>query len=1097
MLRKTIFASCCLVLSTLLLIVLGSKNAASTSTIRRLTVTSETALNLNPSLSGDGRFVAFESTEDLANLGRQGFHAFRAELLAELASFVQMTLSRAVAPAISQDGARIVFASKENPVGSNEDGNSEIFFYHNSTLTQLTNTTANSEVRRIADGSFQPSISDDGRYIAFSSNRNLGGQNTDLNFEIFVYDTTFETISQITNSSGVAGAFSAKISGNGNTIAYIRETVTNRDLMLQGRADPGSSQVIASNSPTLSLAYGRTISDDGLRLVYSAETELNASQLFLWDGRNNITRRLTSLEARDEDVPFQASISGDGLRMSFATRRDVIGSNPDHSVELYLLDIPSGQIESITSAPARATAEIVSSLSDDGSLVAFNFPRVLFGTVSSSGFANNSEIYLASILPRPAFGAISISNGAVPADSAMVDGPIAPGSIALARGSALSFTTQEAVRQPDGSFPLHLSGTTVTVNGRSAVVFYVSPEQVNFCVPAATETGPAEVAITNPDGFISKSTIEVEPVAPGLFTTSGQGFGEGVILNADTLQAGPFDPSSGTLRLSLFATGVRNAVNASVTAAGRSLTLESVNASPELPGLDELHVLVPAAFRGAGTITLAVHADERHSNSVEVRFEEVEAGSVLVNEILADPPDGLAGDANHDGVRSSAEDEFVELVSTGGAVNISGWTIRTRSLGGTNETIRHIFPSGSLLLAGEAMVVFGGGNFDPAHPLFGCAQVTRTSTAGLSLVNGGLTLIIRDATGALVSEFTYGGAAGLEGDNNQSLTRSPDISGPFVEHLAAAGANGRRFSPGLRTGGTPLVACAGRLHSLMLSALLTTINIGDSVNVVARATDIYGRSLPNVVVNFASDNPAVATVGSVSVDEESGTFTAAVTGHNPGTARIKAEATEGETTVTATLTLTVPGPTTPPLVVINQIYGGGNNSGATFQNDFVELFNRGTSVIDFSATPYSLQYASASGNFSNANKLNLTTGRLLPGQYFLVQLAGGTSNGLPLPTADTTSVAINLSAADGKVALVIGTALLGGNGCPLNASVADFVGYGSANCAEGSAVGALSATRSARRINRCADTNSNAIDFASVANPLAPQNSLAPLQPCR
>ncbi|MDQ3474126.1 MAG: lamin tail domain-containing protein, partial [Acidobacteriota bacterium] len=713
--------------------------------------------------------------------------------------------------------------------------------------------------------------------------------------------------------------------------------------------------------------------------------------------------------------------------------------------------------------------------------------------VSSSSFANNSEIYLASISPRAAFGAISILNGAAPADGPAVDEAIAPDSIAVARGAALSFITQEATRQPDGSFPLRVSGTTVTVNGRGAQVSFVSPEQVNFCVPAATEIGLAEVAITNAEGFISKSTISIEPVAPGVFNTNGQG----IILNADTLQAGPFDPSSGTLRLSLFATGVRNAVNASVTAAGRALTLESVNASPDLPGLDELHVLVPAAFRGAGTISLVVQADNHHSNAVEVTFGGTQVATVLINEVLADPPDGIAGDANHDGGRSSAEDEFVELVSAGGAVNISGWTIRTRSLGNINETPRHTFPSGSLLLAGEPIVVFGGGDFDPADPLFGCSQVTITSTAGLSLVNGGSTVIIRDAAGVLVTEFTYGGTTGLEGDNNQSLTRSPDVSGVFVEHTAAAGANGRRFSPGLRAGGTPLVECPGRLHALTLSAPLTTINVGASVTVVAKPTDIYGRSLPNLAVNFASDNPAVATVDSILVDEESGTFTATITGHHPGMTQIKAEAIEGETIVTAALTITVSAPSALPRLVINQIYGGGNNSGATFQNDFVELFNRGTSVIDFSDTPYSVQYASASGNFTNANKLNLTTGSLAPGQYFLVRLAGGTTNGIPLHTADASSSAINLSAADGKVALVVGTTLLVGNGCPLDTSVADFVGYGASNCAEGAAVGALSAVRSARRINRCSDTNSNAIDFALVTNPSGPQNSAAPLQPCQ
>ena len=1077
------------------IVILGLSFASATAPrpdTRRVTTTGQEVLNLNPTLSGDGRFLAFESTFDLGGAGGNGFHALVANLESDPPSFEQMGSTRAVAPAISQDGSHIAFASHGDPLGTNADGNSEIFLYRNHELLQITHTMADESADRITDGNFQPSISDDGRYVAFSSNRDLIGQNIDLNFEIFICDSTAATMSQLTSTSDVAGTSAAKISGNGNVIAYVGESATGRDLVLQNRINVESARVIAQNMPLLRLAYGRAISDDGLRVVFSAETAPNASQVFLWDGRNNATRQLTSLEARDEDVPLHATISGDGLRVSFATRRDVIGGNPDHSVEVYVIDIPSGQIESLTIAPAGATAEIISSLNDDGSLVAFNFPRILSGAVSSNSFANNSEIYLASVSPRPAFGPLSILNGAAGDTQPGVDTIIAPGSIAMARGAALAFTTQEAAPGADGSFPLRVSGTMLTVNGRPAQIFFASPEQVNFCVPAATEVGLAEIIVTNADGFISKDTVSIEPVAPGVFNTNG----EGVVLNADTLQVGPFDPGGGTLRLSLFATGVRHAVNASVTAAGRPLTLESVHASPNLPGLDELHVLVPAVFRGAGTIALVVQADNRYSNPVAVTFTGSQTVGVFINEVLADPPDGLAGDANHDGVRSSAEDEFVELVSTGGAANISDWTIRTRSLGSANETVRHRFPSGSLLLAGEAMVVFGGGNFDPADPLFGCSGVTMTSTAGLSLVNGGLTVLVRDAAGALVTEFTYGGTTGLEGDNNQSLTRSPDISGDFVEHTAATGANGRRFSPGLKSDGIPLAECAGRLHALTLSPAVAMINIGEVIGLVARPVDIYGRSLAHAAVSFASDNPAVATVDAVAVDERSGTFTATITGHSPGTAQIRAAASEGEKTVSATATITVAGAGAPVLVVINQIYGGGNNSGATFQNDFVELFNRGTTTVDFSATPYSVQYASASGTFTNGNKLNLTTGSLAPGQYFLVRLAGGTTNGILLPAADAASNAINLSAADGKVALVKNTTLLAGNGCPLGAVIADFVGYGAANCTEGHSTSALNATRSARRINSCIDTDSNSTDFSVVTNPALPRNSATTPVPC-
>ena len=46
-------------------------------------------------------------------------------------------------------------------------------------------------------------------------------------------------------------------------------------------------------------------------------------------------------------------------------------------------------------------------------------------------------------------------------------------------------------------------------------------------------------------------------------------------------------------------------------------------------------------------------------------------------------------------------------------------------------------------------------------------------------------------------------------------------------------------------------------------------------------------------------------------------------------------------------------------VVISQIYGGGGNSGATWRNDFVELFNRGAAPV--SVDGWSVQYASATG----------------------------------------------------------------------------------------------------------------------------------------
>src|SRR6185369_16646672 len=109
-------------------------------------------------------------------------------------------------------------------------------------------------------------------------------------------------------------------------------------------------------------------------------------------------------------------------------------------------------------------------------------------------------------------------------------------------------------------------------------------------------------------------------------------------------------------------------------------------------------------------------------------------------------------------------------------------------------------------------------------------------------------------------------------------------------------------------------------------------------------------------------------------------------------------------------------------LVVSQVYGGGNNSGALYRNDFVEIFNHGAAVVDFAVTPYSVQYAGVGSNFGS-NKTNLTSGSIAPGQYFLIQESGGSTNGAALPTPDAIGT-IAMGNTSGKVALVVGTSAL-------------------------------------------------------------------------
>lgn len=185
-------------------------------------------------------------------------------------------------------------------------------------------------------------------------------------------------------------------------------------------------------------------------------------------------------------------------------------------------------------------------------------------------------------------------------------------------------------------------------------------------------------------------------------------------------------------------------------------------------------------------------------------------------------------------------------------------------------------------------------------------------------------------------------------------------------------------------------------------------------------------------------------------------------------------------------------------VVISQVYGGGGNTSATYTNDFIEIFNRGTTTIDFSVTPYSVQYAAATSNFSTF-KTDITSGILLPGHYFLIQGASGGAVGAALPTPDATGT-INLAATAGKVALVAGTTALTGSGCPLGGTIADFLGYGStANCSETAPItvsGTNSNARSVIRTVNCTDTNNNSTDFSNPATAPVARNTARTPAPC-
>ena len=177
-------------------------------------------------------------------------------------------------------------------------------------------------------------------------------------------------------------------------------------------------------------------------------------------------------------------------------------------------------------------------------------------------------------------------------------------------------------------------------------------------------------------------------------------------------------------------------------------------------------------------------------------------GKIVFNELLTDGSTDIDPNGGEDSGHA-VDDEFVELVNTGAApLDLGGFTIVELTV---PAVPRHTFADGTVLQPGKAAVIFGGGDAPDATEgavYFVANAEDPALPFGLSLNNDGDAVKLLDADGKLVAEFNYGADTGLEPAFDESLTRSPDLTGEFVPHSQAAGAAGTIFSPGAKADGT-------------------------------------------------------------------------------------------------------------------------------------------------------------------------------------------------------------------------------------------------------------------------------------------------------
>ena len=255
--------------------------------------------------------------------------------------------------------------------------------------------------------------------------------------------------------------------------------------------------------------------------------------------------------------------------------------------------------------------------------------------------------------------------------------------------------------------------------------------------------------------------------------------------------------STREVQVQLDFSGTATADDYSVSATTVVIPAGSLSATVTVTSIDDSEVEGSEFVEVRMSNPINALADANSVASFTIDDDDQAGPSIVLNEVLYDPSNsGLLGDANGDGLYVQDEDEFIELLNTGSQpLDVSGWKIYDASAL-SSGTPRHVFPAGSVIPSGTALVLFGGGT--PTGS-FGGAVVQTTTTGAINLNNAGDLLTITDAQDSVMITFDV---APYSDNPNESYTRSPDITGEFVQH-STVGSGTLLFSPGTRLDGSP------------------------------------------------------------------------------------------------------------------------------------------------------------------------------------------------------------------------------------------------------------------------------------------------------
>ena len=351
----------------------------------------------------------------------------------------------------------------------------------------------------------------------------------------------------------------------------------------------------------------------------------------------------SSLWPNDADAPFDAATCAP--KKLYAMLRTTVGgfSSPagwPTPMEVQVVDDCGSSVPNATVVAAFSTGEPVLVLTSlrNGIYTGTWRPIKAGAEVTITVRAELPPLAAAEIrvrggVPENARAPALYSGGIVHAASFAPASPLAPGSIVSVFGRNLATGALGAANLP---LPTSLAGATLTVAGIDVPLFYSSADQINAQLPFELAPNSRHQAVVKiSDAITVPETITVATARPGIFTTTQDGKGQGVIMDTANRLVDAANPAKAGDVVVVYCTGlgatnpaVRSGEAAppsplakvvmpvAVTIGGQPGMVQYAGLTPNFVGLYQVNVQVPSGVAPGSSVSLVISQDGVPSNTV-------------------------------------------------------------------------------------------------------------------------------------------------------------------------------------------------------------------------------------------------------------------------------------------------------------------------------------------------------------------------------------------------------------------------------------------------------------------------------------------------